>query len=133
MMALAPGWTATYQKMPPVVTIDVPQKAEMRVFLPGQDSPLGKTTLNVLPCVNPYTRKISFIELYNVGNQEFAWSTKVSDSWIRLSKQSGTTLLQERIIISVDWDKVPIGERITGEIEIVSGNNQRVEGMVCGR
>ena len=123
MMALAPGWTATYQKMPPVVTIDVPQKAEMRVFLPGQDSPLGKTTLNVLPCVNPYTRKISFIELYNVGNQEFAWSTKVSDSWIRLSKQSGTTLLQERIIISVDWDKVPIGERITGEIEIVSGNN----------
>lgn len=77
----------------------------------------------MLPCVNPYTRKISFIELYNVGNQEFAWSTKVSDSWIRLSKQSGTTLLQERIIISVDWDKVPIGERITGEIEIVSGNN----------
>lgn len=78
MMALAPGWTATYQKMPPVTTIDVPQKAEMRVFLPGQASPLGKITLNVLPCVNPYTRKESFIELYNIGEQAFTWNAKVS-------------------------------------------------------
>lgn len=124
MMALAPGWTATYQKMPPVTTIDVPQKAEMRVFLPGQDSPLGKITLNVLPCVNPYIRKESFIELYNIGEQAFTWSAKVSDSWIKLSRQSGTTLLQERIIVSVDWSKVPVGERVTGEIDIISGSNQ---------
>ena len=124
MMALAPGWTATYQKMPPVTTIDVPQKAEMRVFLPGQDSPLGKITLNVLPCVNPYTRKESFIELYNMGEQAFTWNAKVSDSWIKLSRQSGTTLLQERIIVSVDWSKVPVGERVTGEIDIISGSNQ---------
>ena len=123
-MALAPGWTATYQKMPPVTTIDVPQKAEMRVFLPGQDSPLGKITLNVLPCVNPYTRKESFIELYNMGEQAFTWNAKVSDSWIKLSRQSGTTLLQERIIVSVDWSKVPVGERVTGEIDIISGSNQ---------
>lgn len=124
MMALAPGWTATYQKMPPVTTIDVPQKAEMRVFLPGQDSPLGKTTLNVLPCVNPYTRKESFIELYNIGGQAFTWNAKVSDSWIKLSRQSGTTLLQERIIVSVDWSKVPVGESVTGEIDIICGSNQ---------
>jgi len=124
MMALAPGWTATYQKMPPVTTIDVPQKAEMRVFLPGQDSPLGKITLNVLPCVNPYTRKESFIELYNMGEQAFTWNAKVSDSWIKLSRQSGNTLLQERIIVSVDWSKVPVGERVTGEIDIISGSNQ---------
>lgn len=124
MMALAPGWTATYQKMPSVTTIDVPQKAEMRVFLPGQDSPLGKTTLNVLPCINPYTRKESFIELYNIGGQAFTWNAKVSDSWIKLSRQSGTTLLQERIIVSVDWSKVPAGERVTGEIDIISGSNQ---------
>ena len=124
MMALAPGWTATYQKMPPVMTIDVPQKAEMRVFLPGQDSPLGKTTLNVLPCINPYTRKESFIELYNVGKQSFTWNATVSDSWIKLSRQSGTTLLQERIIVSVDWTRVPVGERVTGEIEVISGDRQ---------
>lgn len=124
MMALAPGWTATYQKMPPLTTIDVPQKAEMRIFLPEQDSPLGKTTLNVLPCVNPYTRKESFIELYNVGKQAFTWNAKTSDSWIKLSRQNGTTQLQERIIVSVDWVKVPVGERITGEIEVISGGRQ---------
>ena len=124
MMALAPGWTATYQKMPPLTTIDVPQKAEMRIFLPEQDSPLGKTTLNVLPCVNPYTRKESFIELYNVGKQAFTWNAKTSDSWIKLSRQNGTTQLQERIIVSVDWVKVPVGERITGEIEVISSGRQ---------
>ena len=67
MMALAHSWTATYQKMPPVVTIDVPQKAEMRVFLRDRILPLGKTTLNVLPCVNHIRGKYLFIELYNVG------------------------------------------------------------------
>lgn len=99
-------------------------KAEMRIFLPEQDSPLGKTTLNVLPCVNPYTRKESFIELYNVGKQAFTWNAKTSDSWIKLSRQNGTTQLQERIIVSVDWVKVPVGERITGEIEVISGGRQ---------
>lgn len=96
----------------------------MRIFLPEQDSPLGKTTLNVLPCVNPYTRKESFIELYNVGKQAFTWNAKTSDSWIKLSRQNGTTQLQERIIVSVDWVKVPVGERITGEIEVISGGRQ---------
>jgi len=29
-----------------------------------------------------------------------------------------------RIIVSVDWSKVPVGERVTGEIDIISGSNQ---------
>lgn len=121
MMSVTPGWTATYQTMPPISTISLPDGEDMRIFIPGQDCTYGISNLNVLPCVNPYTKKAHFIELYNKGNQAFTWKAATKNHWINLSKKSGKTALQERIIVSVDWNKVPVGE-ITGEIEVTSGN-----------
>lgn len=122
MMAIPPGWTATYQNMPPVETIEVPQVADMQVFIPEQDLTYGGSSVNVLPCLNPYTRKSSFIELYNKGSKSFSWKASSKDAWIKLDKQSGATTTQDRISVSLDWNKVPVGEKITGEIEIVSDN-----------
>ena len=68
MMSLAPGWVATYQNMPPVNTTTISSGANMQIFIPGKDSDYGVTSLNVLPCLNPYTKQNSFIELYNRGN-----------------------------------------------------------------
>lgn len=122
MMALAPGWTATYQLMPPTDTIQVTHGEDMRIFIPGKDTDYGVTSLNVLPCLNPYTRKNSFIELYNRGDKAFNWEVTTKDSWIRLDKNTGKTLLQDRISVSVDWSEAPVGTNITGEIKITSGN-----------
>lgn len=121
MMSITPGWTATYQDMPPTVRIELPQGEDMQVFLPGQDVTYGLTSVNVLPCANPYTKKSSFIELYNRGSKAFTWKATAKDSWILLTKKAGTTLFQERIIVSVDWAKAPMGMDGTGEIEITSG------------
>lgn len=122
MMELAPGWTATYQHMPPVSSTPVGEGADMHIFIPGKDTDYGITTLNVLPCLNPFTRKTSFIELYNKGNKAFDWKAETTDKWIKLNKQSGKTLLQDRIFVSVDWSSVPKGTDITGEITITSGS-----------
>lgn len=121
MMALPPGWTATYQHMPPVYSTEIEEGADMHLFVPGKDTDYGVTTLNVLPCLNPYTRKSSFIELYNKGDKTFSWKADVADQWIILDKKSGQTRMQERISVSVDWEKVPVGTDIIGEILITSG------------
>ena len=110
-----------YQKMPPVETHEVSQDGGMQIFIPGQDCTYGMSTLNVLPTVNPYIQKDLFIELYNNGRKDFSWKATTKENWLKLSKQSGKTALQERITLSVDWTKVPSGTDITGEIEIVSG------------
>lgn len=120
MMSITPGWTATYQEMAPTETINIPQGKDMQIFIPGQDCTYGMSTVNILPCANPYTRKSSFIEIYNKGNEAFNWQASTKEDWIKLSKQSGETALQDRIEVSIDWDKVPTGTDITGKIEIVS-------------
>lgn len=122
MMSITPGWTAAYQNMAPVETLDTAQGEDMQLFIPGQDCTYGMSTVHVLPCVNPYTKKDSFIELYNKGNKAFSWKATTKDNWIKLSRQAGKTALQDRILVSVDWVKVPKGTDIKGEIEIVSGS-----------
>lgn len=122
MMSLAPGWTATYQHMPPVCTTETKPGEDMQIFIPGKDTDHGITTLHVLPCLNPYTRKSSFIELYNRGEKTFKWKARTRNKWIKLDKNSGKTTLQERISVSVDWVNAPSGTNITGEITITCGN-----------
>lgn len=125
MMSITPGWTATYQEMPPVVKIEVPDNSDMQIFIPGQDCTYATSGVNVLPCLNPYTKRDSFVELYNKGSKEFTWKAVTGSNWLRLSHTSGKTALQERILVSVDWTKVPMENDIVGEIEISSGS--RVE------
>jgi len=124
MMSLSPGWAASYQDLPVTQTIKLPEKAEMMLFLPGEDCTKGVRNIHTLPCINPFTRKDYFVEIYNKGSQTIAWKASTNDSWIKLSKTEGCTLTQERITVSVDWDKAPIGECITGEVEFKYLNNK---------
>lgn len=122
MMSLAPGWTATYQNMPPTYSITLSSGADMHIFTPGKETDYGVDNLHVLPCLSSYTKKNTFIELYNKGDKPFNWKASTQFDWIKLSAKSGETLLQNRIIVDVDWAKVPFGISITGEIEITSGS-----------
>lgn len=123
MMALAPGWVATYQNMPPVVRNQIPQKAEMALFVPFQDcETCGNSSIHILPCLNPYAEKETFIEIYNKGSKAFTWKAEVSEPWIQLSASKGQTALQDRISVSVDWNKIPAKQHLNGEIKITSDN-----------
>ncbi|EKU90145.1 hypothetical protein HMPREF9447_02655 [Bacteroides oleiciplenus YIT 12058] len=125
MMSITPGWTATYQNMPPVENIIVPTEADMQIFIPGQDCTYGMGAMHVLPCVNPYTKNSSFIELYNRGSKPFNWKATTKENWIKLSRSTGKVTAQDRITVSIDWTKVPQGDDITGEIELTSGNRTK--------
>jgi len=122
MMSVSPGWHGGYQNMPPVERITMAEGSDMQIFIPGQDLVQGMSAVHVLPCVNPYTKKSSFVEVYNTGNKAYNWKATTNSPWIKLGKTSGKTTLQDRITVSVDWNKVPKGNNITGEIEITSGD-----------
>ncbi len=49
------------------------------------------------------------------------WKSELSDEWIVLSRQSGSTRTEDRIQVSIDWNKVPSGEKVTGFIEFSTG------------
>lgn len=118
MMQQAPGWVATYQNMPPTSSLNVlPKTGNMQIFVPGKDTDYAP---NVLPGLNVYTQKETFIELYNTGSQPFDWKATTEYPWLKLGKTTGTTLLQERIPISVNWNQVPAGTCCTAEILITS-------------
>lgn len=122
-MALAPGLTATYQDMPPIInSVKIGRGADMQIFIPGKDVDHGVSSVNVLPCLNPYTRQKTFIEIYNKGDEAIQWKVSDADNWIKLDKISGNTRLQDRINVEVDWGEVPKGMDITGRIIIKSDN-----------
>lgn len=127
MMSLAPGWTATYQNMPPVNdSVNIASGSDMHIFVPGKDVDYGLSDVNVLPCLNPYTNRQSFIEVYNKGDKEFRWTATTECDWIKLNRTSGITSLQDRINIAIDWNKAPHGSNITGKIFVKSNGKTEV-------
>ena len=48
------------------------------------------------------------------------WKASVSDNWILLSQKAGETATENRIEVSIDWAKVPTGEKVFGTLEIAS-------------
>ena len=124
MMRQAPEWEATYHKMAPTDTISLPQKSEMAIFIPGQDCTYGTSNsmIYVLPCLNSFAKEETFIELYNRGTEAFSWKAETDQPWIKLSRKKGKIDLQDRILVSVDWSKLPDGENHKGEIRITANN-----------
>lgn len=124
MMSLAPGWVATYQNMPPTEMINLPEEGRLCIQLPDQDLTLGAT--NTLPALNSYTRKDTYIDLYNKGRGEVKWRAETSAKWIRLSMDKGTLQDYHRIKVAVDWTGVPVGEKVSGTIKIISNQSEEV-------
>jgi hypothetical protein len=78
---------------------------------------VNNTTINsyadVLPVFNAYTKNEYYIDLFIKGQEELKWETRVEADWIILSKTVGLlnkNNLEERIWVTIDWDKVPQGE-----------------------
>ncbi|MCD8178646.1 MAG: glycosyl hydrolase 115 family protein [Tannerellaceae bacterium] len=126
MMGLAPGWNARYQDMPPVETIQVPAKADMKLFVSAQGPDRNYTNTYTLPCFNPFIRETHFVEIYNKGRESFAWEAVTSDPWIKLSSTGGIITEQERVYVSVDYANLPKGESITGTIRISGTGREEI-------
>ncbi|MDP4210326.1 MAG: glycosyl hydrolase 115 family protein [Bacteroidota bacterium] len=122
-MMTAPG-SLPKPYLSPTSIIPLPESSEMALFLPGEDDTYGVSNFHVLPCFSVYSKRQYFIDVYNKGAQSMSWKAQAIQDWIKLDKTNGNIKTQDRLKVSVDWSKVPTGEKIKGEIEFTSGSQR---------
>ncbi|WP_372774226.1 glycosyl hydrolase 115 family protein [Mangrovibacterium sp.] len=70
---------------------------------------------DVLPVFNAYTDNHYFVDVFLKGEGEISWTAQPRADWIHISDQNGTLRSksgeqEQRLWVSIDWDKVPVGE-----------------------
>ncbi len=115
--------------MPKVIKIDVPKAAAIGVSVEGSASvwpgASGDPELTSFDAIN---RQRRYIDIFNRGRESFAYTAAAEEPWIVLSSNKGTVAKEERIWVSVDWNKVPKGTQ-SGSINIsrISGEIVRIK------
>ncbi|MGO8766777.1 MAG: glycosyl hydrolase 115 family protein [Limisphaerales bacterium] len=117
-----------------LTTIDVPDAAALGVAVDGSETALtnGEATL---PQFDSFNQQKYYIDVFNQGKTAFDFTATASDPWIRISdslpdrppylSSLGAKIgKDERLWISVDWDKAPKNSAV-GTVKI-SGAGGRV-------
>ncbi len=125
MMCVIQGRDAVYHKMPRLDSVGLKNEAIPAIFVEEENNMQGINNYHFLPCFNPYYEKSYFIDVYNKGNKTFTWEATADQKWIKLSKTKGTVDDEERILVSVDFDEMPTGDDLKGEIKILA--NGKIE------
>lgn len=72
---------------------------------------------------DPYNRQSYYIDLYNMGKGTISYEIEADAPWIILSKSKGSIAYDEKVYVSIAWDKVP-KEDVVGEIRIKGGGKE---------
>ncbi|MEX2602547.1 MAG: glycosyl hydrolase 115 family protein, partial [Gracilimonas sp.] len=106
--------------IPETETLDVPEKADMGVSIMGSEKwwPNAKSEAK-LPQFDVFNKQNYYLEVFNRGATPFSYSVESDSEWLKVSGATGEVKKQERLLVNVDWDKVPEGKN-TGTITISS-------------
>jgi len=113
--------------MPRITKIEVPQAAGLGVAVEGSSSSWpGTSGEPALLSFDAFGQQRRYIDIFNRGQQPFAYIVNASEPWILLSKSRGTITKEERIWISVDWNKVPKAVS-NGAVKIIRTGGEGVD------
>lgn len=118
-MASLPGpWGAQWHQwdMPPLSEFSGEGPAALQIATEGGDA-------KELPGFSRYTRDKRFIDLFNSGTGTINWKSSVSDNWIILNNNFGSFDHEKRVWVTINWDKVPKGKTVKGQIKIAGPKN----------
>lgn len=119
------GDMSAYYKIPLMEEEYTPSgEARLALQAEGEEVNKGSANFHLLPTFSTYSRREHWVDVYNRGAGKLNWTARTSDAWILLSQPSGSTPTENRITVSIDWDKVPAGEKVTGSIDIQSGGQK---------
>lgn len=96
--------------MPAVSEIQATKHAEMGVVAEGSEHAWprwGQPGL-ALPELNPFDRQARFIEVFNRGETPFDYKVTANQPWVTISHPSGTVKRDQRVMVNVRWDEVPV-------------------------
>ncbi|ASB49099.1 glycosyl hydrolase 115 family protein [Alkalitalea saponilacus] len=66
---------------------------------------------------DPYNQQEYYVDIFNMGEGRLIYSVEAKNDWINLSGTGGSIEFDERVYVSIDWEKVPDGNPV-GEIMI---------------
>ena len=125
ILSLRQGVTASYFEMPKLDSVAILSRPEMGLFTEGREPLKGSSSFLSLPAFSKFYDKSYFVDIYNKGQGSFKWKVKPSADWIVVSNKRGIVAYEDRIWVSVDWDKAPAGENIQGHLEFSAGRNKQ--------
>lgn len=128
VMSMVQGVTASYFEMPRLDSISLPEDGQMELFVQNSKPVRGVENNYFLPAFNPFTDRSYFVDVFNKGATPIDWEISQFDDWIIADRSSGKTEWEDRVWISIDWEKAPKGEDIRGELIFTSGDiSKRVD------
>jgi hypothetical protein len=105
--------------------IEVPEAAGLGVAVQGSTAAWpGADGDAILPRFDALNQQRQYIDVFNRGRTEIPYTATPSEPWIRLSSTDGEVGIEERLWVTVDWDRAPVGPA-SGEIRI-SGAGESV-------
>ncbi len=125
VMTMKQGFAAAYFELPVLWKTDLSPVASLGVLAEGEGVLKGLKSFHSLPAFNTFFRQSYYVDVFNKGATPLKWKANVSDSWILLSQHSGVTSTENRIEVSIDWSRVPVGEKVFGTLEISSDSGEK--------
>jgi hypothetical protein len=103
----------------------VPATASLGVSVEGSESvwPDEKSPA-FLPQFDVFNRQSHYIDIFNRGKGSLDFNIKTDNNWITLKRINGTFGFDYRVLVTIDWDKIPAGQN-TGTVRI-SGTGTEV-------
>jgi hypothetical protein len=99
---------------PTTTRLDVANVQALGVAIEGstQSWPADDFTrgVPVLPPLDFFGASSRTIEVFNRGLAPFSFAAMASQPWVRIAPASGEVKADQRLTVSVDWDKVPVGD-----------------------
>jgi hypothetical protein len=121
MMSPAPGpWGTQFRQfeMPPLSDFAGDGPPTLGMALEGGDP-------QTLADLSIYSQGKRFIDLYNTGKGEIRWTATTSQPWVQLDQTSGTFTTEQRLWVTVDWNRVPAGNDLTATINLTSNSGDK--------
>lgn len=122
VMTMGQGFAASYFKKPVLREVKLSPAPELGVMVENEGSLNGVSSYHLLPAFNGYFRCAYFIDIFNRGKGQLSWTAETDKEWILLSRTSGKTADEDRVMVSVDWNNVPVGDKIAGTVTIKDGS-----------
>lgn len=97
-----------YNRIPDTYRVTPLNGSHPGVYVEGQLQPWS-VSANRLPQFDAFNRQSYYVELFNKGDKSFDYRLTSRQKWVQFSSARGTVTDEQRIFISIDWSKAPIG------------------------
>ena len=112
--------------MPEVIKIKNKKEADMGVMVEGSGSWWPHDPNQAwLPEFDNLNRQHFYVELFDRGSEPYSYIIETKDPWVQVSSTQGEIKTEDRILVSINWDKAP-KDNSESSIDIIAENGTQV-------